>query len=92
MTRKDLINALTQRDIQLPKEDIEAAVKALLDHMTEALEQGDRIEIRGFGGFSLHYHPPRMGRNPKTGDAVAVPAKYVPRFKPGKELRERVNE
>ena len=92
MTRTDLINALTQRDIQLPKEDIEAAVKALLNYMAEALEQGDRIEVRGFGGFSLHYHQPRMGRNPKTGDAVAVPAKYVPRFKPGKELRERVNE
>ena len=66
MTRKDLINALTQRDIQLPKEEIEAAVKALLDYMAEALEQGDRIEIRGFGGFSLHYHPPPHGTQSKN--------------------------
>jgi integration host factor subunit beta len=60
--------------------------------MSNALANGERIEIRGFGSFSLHYRPPRMGRNPKTGDAVALSGKYVPHFKPGKELREKVNE
>ncbi len=64
----------------------------MLDHMTEALSNGDRIEIRGFGSFSLHYRAPRIGRNPKTGDSVTLSAKYVPHFKPGKDLREQVNE
>jgi len=59
--------------------------------MSQELATGGRIEIRGFGSFSLHYRPPRMGRNPKTGEPVALPAKYVPHFKPGKDLRERVN-
>ncbi len=66
-------------------------MKSLLEQMSHALSNGERIEIRGFGSFSLHYRPPRMGRNPKTGTAVALPGKYVPHFKPGKELRERVN-
>lgn len=91
MTKSELIEALTQRQTQLNQKDVDAAVKTLLEHMAEALEQGDRIEIRGFGSFSLHYRPPRMGRNPKTGEAVALPAKHVPHFKPGKELRDRVN-
>jgi integration host factor subunit beta len=60
--------------------------------MTEALSEGERIEIRGFGSFSLHYRAPRMGRNPKTGESVPLPAKYVPHFKPGKELRDQVNQ
>ena len=63
----------------------------MLDQMTEALSQGDRIEIRGFGSFSLHYRAPRVGRNPKTGESVELDAKHVPHFKPGKELREQVN-
>ena len=67
------------------------AVKSVLEQMSQALADGDRIEVRGFGSFSLHYRPPRMGRNPKTGEAVALPGKHVPHFKPGKELRERVN-
>ena len=67
------------------------AVKTLLEMMSGALTQGERIEIRGFGSFSLHFRPPRLGRNPKTGDSVALPGKYVPHFKPGKELRDRVN-
>jgi integration host factor subunit beta len=71
---------------------VELSVKTLLEHMSSALSSGERIEIRGFGSFSLHYRPPRTGRNPKTGDAVELPGKYVPHFKPGKELRERVNE
>jgi integration host factor subunit beta len=71
--------------------DVELAVKLMLDQMTDALASGERIEIRGFGSFSLHYRAPRMGRNPKTGETVPLPAKYVPHFKPGKELREQVN-
>jgi integration host factor subunit beta len=67
-------------------------VKTVLEHMAERLANGDRIEIRGFGSFSLHYRPGRVGRNPKTGTPVSLPAKYVPHFKPGKELRERVDE
>ena len=69
---------------------MELAVKSLLEQMSQALATGQRIEIRGFGSFSLHYRPPRVGRNPKTGDAVVLSAKHVPHFKPGKELRERV--
>ncbi|HET7300296.1 MAG TPA: integration host factor subunit beta, partial [Oleiagrimonas sp.] len=67
------------------------AVKNVLEQMSQSLALGDRIEIRGFGSFSLHYRPPRMGRNPKSGDAVALPGKHVPHFKPGKEMRDRVN-
>jgi len=71
--------------------DVEAAVKTVIEHMSNALSVGERIEIRGFGSFSLHFRPPRTGRNPKTGDAVELSSKYVPHFKPGKELRDRVN-
>ena len=71
---------------------MDLAVKSLLDMMGGALAAGERIEIRGFGSFSLHYRPPRLGRNPKTGDSVALPGKHVPHFKPGKELREKVSE
>jgi integration host factor subunit beta len=70
---------------------MELAVKMILDHMSDALARGERIEIRGFGSFSLHYRAPRVGRNPKSGESVSLPGKYVPHFKPGKELRERVN-
>lgn len=70
---------------------MEAAVKSMIEQMSNALSSGERIEIRGFGSFSLHYRPPRVGRNPKTGDSVALTSKYVPHFKPGKELRDRVN-
>ncbi|WP_082626800.1 integration host factor subunit beta, partial [endosymbiont of Ridgeia piscesae] len=66
-------------------------IKCMIEQMSQALSSGERIEIRGFGSFSLHYRPPRMGRNPKTGMTVALSGKYVPHFKPGKELRERVN-
>lgn len=91
MTKSELIEALAARQTHLATADVELAVKDLLEQMSHALASGDRIEIRGFGSFSLHYRPPRMGRNPKTGEAVALPGKYVPHFKPGKELRERVN-
>ena len=91
MTRSELIDALAARFPQLTAQDAEVAVKELLDALTGALIQGQRIEIRGCGSFSLNYHPPRTGRNPKTGEKVDVPAKYVPHFKPGKELRDRVD-
>ena len=91
MTKSELIEILTQRQAHLKADDVDLAVKALLEMMGGALAEGDRIEIRGFGSFSLHYRPPRTGRNPKTGEAVALPGKHVPHFKPGKELRERVS-
>ncbi len=91
MTKSELIEALAQKQSQLAYKDVELAVKTMLDHMASTLAFGERIEIRGFGSFSLHFRPPRTGRNPKTGDAVTLASKYVPHFKPGKELRERVN-
>ncbi len=90
MTRSDLINRLAELHPQLLAKDAELAVKIILDVMSGTLARGGRIEIRGFGSFGLNYHPPRLGRNPKNGDKVKVPAKYVPHFKAGKELRERV--
>jgi integration host factor subunit beta len=91
MTKSELIEALARSQTHLAYSDVEMAVKGLLEQMSLSLSEGDRIEVRGFGSFSLHYRPPRMGRNPKTGEAVALPGKHVPHFKPGKELRERVN-
>jgi len=91
MTKSELIEVIAKKQRHLPAKDVELAVKHLLDLMGNSLAAGDRIEIRGFGSFSLHYRPPRMGRNPKTGEAVALSGKHVPHFKPGKELRERVN-
>lgn len=92
MTKSELIELLARKQGHLAHKDVELAVKSLIEQMSQSLSSGERIEIRGFGSFSLHYRPPRMGRNPKTGTAVALPGKYVPHFKPGKELRERVNE
>ena len=92
MTKSELIEALAQKQSQLAYKDVELAVKAMLDHMAQTLASGERIEIRGFGSFSLHFRPPRKGRNPKTGDAVTLASKHVPHFKPGKELRDRVNK
>ncbi len=91
MTKSELIARLAERFPQLVAKDADLSVKMILDAMSEALAKGDRIEIRGFGSFSLNYRPPRIGRNPKTGAKVEVPAKYVPHFKAGKELRERVD-
>lgn len=91
MTKSELIETLCQRQPHLKPDDVDLGVKTLLDQMSDALAGGDRIEIRGFGSFSLHFRPPRVGRNPKTGESVALPGKHVPHFKPGKELRERVN-
>lgn len=91
MTKSELIETLVRKQAQLGYRDVELAVKTMLEQMAQTLATGQRIEIRGFGSFSLHYRPPRVGRNPKSGDPVSLPAKYVPHFKPGKELRERVN-
>ena len=91
MTKSELIARLAQRYPQLVAKDAELAVKTMLDAMSQTLASGNRIEIRGFGSFGLNYRPPRVGRNPKTGEKVQVPRKYVPHFKAGKELRERVD-
>jgi integration host factor subunit beta len=91
MTKSELIARLAERFPQLVAKDADFAVKMILDALTSALVKGDRIEIRGFGSFALNYRPPRIGRNPKSGDKVQVPEKYVPHFKAGKELRERVD-
>ncbi len=91
MTKSELVDKLAASQTHLSHKDVELGVKLLLDTVTEALARHERIEIRGFGSFSLHYRPARTGRNPKSGTAVQIPAKYVPHFKPGKELRERVN-
>lgn len=91
MTKSELIAKLAERYPQLVAKDAELAVKTILDAMGESLSRGQRIEIRGFGSFDLNYRPPRTGRNPKSGDKVKVPEKYVPHFKAGKELRERVD-
>jgi integration host factor subunit beta len=91
MTKSELIESIARKQTHLAYRDVELSVKSMLEQMSETLAAGERIEIRGFGSFSLHYRPPRIGRNPKTGDAVALPGKHVPHFKPGKELRERVD-
>ena len=91
MTKSELIEAIALRQSQLSTKDVELAVKTIIEQMSHSLSTGGRIEIRGFGSFSLHYREPRRGRNPKTGDAVELTGKYVPHFKPGKELRDRVN-
>ena len=90
MTRSELIERLSELHPQLKIGDVEMAVKIILESLSGNLAKGARAEIRGFGSFALNYRPPRKGRNPKTGSSVAVPAKYVPHFKPGKDLRERV--
>ena len=92
MTKSELIEILSRHQSHLKADDVDLAVKTLLEMMGGALASGERIEIRGFGSFSLHYRPPRMGRNPKTGESVALPGKHVPHCKPGKELRERVRD
>lgn len=91
MTKSELIDIIAKSQEQLPARDVELAVKSMIEHMSEALASGERIEIRGFGSFSLHYRPARVGRNPRTGEAVSLPSKHVPHFKPGKELRDRVD-
>ncbi|BFO55288.1 MULTISPECIES: integration host factor subunit beta [Comamonadaceae] len=91
MTRSDLVEELAARFGQLTQRDAEAAVKTILDAVGDALVRGHRIEVRGFGSFSVNRRPPRMGRNPRSGEAVHIPEKRVPHFKPGKALREAVD-
>ena len=91
MIKSELIETLAREQNQIDGRDVEFAVKTMLEQMSEALASGERIEIRGFGSFSLHFRSPRVGRNPKTGEPVALSGKHVPHFKPGKELRDRVN-
>ncbi|MBE2896656.1 integration host factor subunit beta [Pasteurellaceae bacterium HPA106] len=91
MTKSELIECLIEQNQTVPVKSVENGVKAILELMSQTLDQGGRIEVRGFGSFSLHYRQPRLGRNPKTGEQVDLDAKYVPHFKAGKELRERVN-
>jgi integration host factor subunit beta len=98
MTKSELMARLAEVFVEknktttLQAKDVEYSVKVLVDTMTRSLARGQRIEIRGFGSFDLNERPPRIGRNPKTGERVEVPKKYVPHFKPGKELRERVDQ
>jgi integration host factor subunit beta len=96
MVKSELIHLITERLAEkrqhLPLEDVELSVNQIFDYLSETLSQNGRIEIRGFGSFNLHYRPPRNAHNPKTGEKLATIAKYMPHFKPGKELRERVNE
>jgi|TARA_B100001250_G_scaffold414376_1_gene452347 integration host factor subunit beta len=91
MTKSEFIELVASKQKHLPLKDVELAVKHILEIMSDTLAKGDRIEIRGFGSFALHYRPPRMGRNPKTGEPVSLSGRYVPHFKPGKDLRDRVN-
>lgn len=92
MTKSELVEIIASKQTQLSVKDVELAVKTIIDQMSATLSSGQRIEIRGFGSFSLHYRSPRVGRNPKTGESVTLEAKYVPHFKPGKELRDLVND
>ncbi|MGE4596665.1 MAG: integration host factor subunit beta [Methylophilaceae bacterium] len=92
MTKSQLINLLANRFSQLVTKDAELSVKIIINQMSKTLSGNNRIEIRGFGSFNLNYRPARIGRNPKTGDKVNVPEKYVPHFKAGKELKARVDK
>ena len=90
ITKSDLVKALSKNQRYLAPKDVEVAVRSLINMLSNSLSSGERIEIRGFGSFSLRYHPSRIGRNPRTGESVSIAGKYVPHFKPGKELRKRV--
>lgn len=91
MTKSELIELIARKQPQFTQKDIELAVNQIIDTMVESMAANERIEIRGFGSFTLHHRRARMGRNPKTGEKVSLPAKRVPHFKPGKSLRERVD-
>ncbi len=91
MTKSELIELIARKQLQFTQKDIELAVNQIIDSMIDSLAAGERIEIRGFGSFSIHHRKARIGRNPKTGEKVELPAKRVPHFKPGKSLRERVD-
>jgi integration host factor subunit beta len=90
ITKSDLVKALSKNQRYLAPKDVAVAVNSLINILSNSLSSGERIEIRGFGSFNLHYHSSRIGRNPRTGESVKIAGKYVPHFKPGKELRKRV--
>lgn len=92
VNKSNLIERIYERQPHLTPKDVEAAVKTIVDTMAETLAAGERIEIRGFGSFALNYRSPRVGRNPRTGESVELSGRYVPHFKPGKQLRENVNQ
>ena len=92
INKKDLIEIIAKEQDQLPYRDIELSIKTIIKSMVNSLRKGERIEIRGFGSFSLRYHKPRVGRNPKSGQSVNIEERYVPHFKPGKNLKERVKQ
>jgi len=92
MTKSELVEIVASKQPQLSIKDVELAIKTIIEYMSQTLSEGQRIEIRGFGSFCLHYRAPRVGRNPKTGESVHLPEKFVPHFKPGKELRDEVND
>lgn len=92
MTKSELIERIAAKQPQLPLKDVELAVRCILEQMSQVLAAGERIEVRGFGSFCLHFRQPRIARNPKTGESVPLQGKHVPHFKPGKELRDRVND
>lgn len=92
MTKSEIIEMIARKQMHLPLKDVELSIKHILDLMSNSLSNGRRIEIRGFGSFSLHYRAPRIGRNPKTGEPVSLPGKYVPHFKPGKDLKMQVDK
>ncbi|HGO5815451.1 TPA: integration host factor subunit beta [Mannheimia haemolytica] len=91
MTKSELIESLVSKNPNIQAKVVEECVKEVLEHLSSTMEKGERIEVRGFGSFSLHYREARVGRNPKTGDKVQLSAKHVPHFKAGKELKERVD-
>ncbi|HGO5822658.1 TPA: integration host factor subunit beta [Mannheimia haemolytica] len=91
MTKSELIESLVSKNPNIQAKVVEECVKEVLEHLSSTMEKGERIEVRGFGSFSLHYREARVGRNPKTGDKVQLAAKHVPHFKAGKELKERVD-
>ena len=92
MTKSELTILLSDKFSQLVHKDAELSVKTIIDSLGNALSSGGRVEIRGFGSFSLNHRPARLGRNPKTGEKVNVPEKFVPHFKPGKELKIKVDK
>ena len=92
MTKSELIEALAKKQPHLTLKDVDLAVDCIIEHMCQALIANDRIEVRGFGAFSLHYHPARVGRNPKTGEPINLTAHYLLHFKPGKDLKDRVDQ
>ena len=92
MTKSEIFEMIAHKQMHLPLKDVELSIKHILDLMSNSLSNGRRIEIRGFGSFSLHYRAPRIGRNPKTGEPVSLPGKYVPHFKPGKDLKMQVDK